>query len=64
MPNDEAAVLLTFLDAQRVRALDIIAGLTEVQLRTAVLPSGWTPLGLIEHLGRAETHWFQEVRPG
>ena len=26
-----------------------------------MLPSGWTPLGLIEHLGHAERHWFQDV---
>ncbi len=25
------------------------------------MPSGWTPLGLIKHLGYAERHWFQEV---
>jgi hypothetical protein len=61
MANDEARVLLAFLDAQRSRVLATIAGLTEHQLRTAVLPSGWTPLGMIEHLGHAERHWFQEV---
>ncbi|WP_307795599.1 mycothiol transferase [Actinacidiphila acididurans] len=34
--------------------------LTE-QLRTAVLPSDWTPLGLVKHLGYAERHWLQRV---
>ncbi|MFJ9787219.1 DUF664 domain-containing protein [Amycolatopsis sp. NPDC101161] len=29
-----------------------------------VLPSGWTPLGMVEHLGYAERHWFQEVVTG
>jgi hypothetical protein len=29
-----------------------------------VLPSGWTPLGLIEHLGRAERFWFQYILTG
>ncbi|GAA0251685.1 DinB family protein [Cryptosporangium japonicum] len=46
----------------------IVAGLDDAALRTAVLPSGWTPLGLIEHLGDAERHWLQDVfagaRPG
>jgi uncharacterized damage-inducible protein DinB len=58
------AVLVSFLDAQRERAFEIVAGLDEHQLRTAVLPSGWTPLGLIEHLGDAERHWFGEVLLG
>lgn len=64
MTSGDAPVLLAFLDAQRRRALEIVDGLDEHQLRTAVLPSGWTPLGLIEHLGRAERHWFQEVALG
>jgi hypothetical protein len=49
-------MLLSFLDAQRARALEILAGLDERQLATSVLPSGWTPLGMIEHLGHAERH--------
>jgi uncharacterized damage-inducible protein DinB len=56
--------LITFLDAQRARALAIVADLAADQLATPVLPSGWTPLGLIEHLGHAERHWFQEVALG
>ncbi|MGO9216738.1 MAG: DUF664 domain-containing protein [Streptosporangiaceae bacterium] len=34
------------------------------KLAAPVLPSGWTPLGLIEHLGHAERHWFQDVATG
>ncbi|MDT5390102.1 MAG: hypothetical protein QOE04_3743 [Mycobacterium sp.] len=64
MTDGDASVLIAFLDAQRTRALNIIAGLDERQLRTEVLPSGWTPLGMIEHLGHAERHWFQEVALG
>jgi uncharacterized damage-inducible protein DinB len=57
-------MLITFLDAQRARALAIVAGLDADRLATPVLPSGWTPLGLIEHLGHAERHWFEEVALG
>ena len=57
-------MLIAFLDAQRARALAIVAGLDAEQLATPVLPSGWTPLGMIEHLGHAERHWFQEVALG
>lgn len=58
------ALLLTFLDAQRARVLAVVDGLDAEQLATPVLPSGWTPLGLVEHLGHAERHWFAEVMLG
>ncbi|MFC0554534.1 DinB family protein [Planotetraspora thailandica] len=57
-------VLIAFLEAQRARALAVVADLDADQLTTSVLPSGWTPLGMIEHLGHAERHWFQEVALG
>jgi uncharacterized damage-inducible protein DinB len=60
----DAAALLAFLDAQRECVLAIVDGLDEDLLTTPALPSGWTPLGLIEHLGHAERHWFQEVALG
>src|SRR4051812_43860720 len=53
-----------FLAAQRASVLAIVDGLDAQALATSVLPSGWTPLGLIEHLGHAERHWFQEVATG
>lgn len=61
---DEKESLLGFLAAQRASVLAIVDGLGTDALTTAVLPSGWTPLGLIEHLGYAERHWFQEVATG
>ena len=57
-------VVVDFLDAQRARVPAVVAGLDAEQLATPVLPSGWTPLGLIEHLGHAERHWFQQVALG
>jgi uncharacterized damage-inducible protein DinB len=60
----EAAALQHYLDAQRTAAVAVLEGLTDDQLRTAVLPSGWTPLGLIKHLADAERHWFQRVFAG
>lgn len=62
--DGEKAALRWFLQAQRDSVLAILAGLDEQALTTPVLPSGWTPLGLIEHLGYAERHWFQEVALG
>jgi hypothetical protein len=62
--NSEKNALLMFLEAQRTSVLAIIDGLDAEAMTTVVLPSGWTPLGLVEHLGYAERHWFQEVATG
>jgi hypothetical protein len=40
------------------------AGLDEKSVREVVVPSGWTPLGIIEHLAHAERIWFQQVLTG
>jgi hypothetical protein len=63
--DSERAALSRFLQAQRASVLAIVAGLDPAALTAPVpLPSGWTPLGMIEHLGHAERHWFQEVLTG
>jgi hypothetical protein len=56
--------LLAFLAAQRDAVLSIVAGLDEDAWHRSVVPSGWTPAGLVEHLGGAEWHWFQGVVTG
>ncbi len=53
--------VLDFLAAQRDVVLAIVAGLDEEAWHRSVVPSGWTPAGLIEHLSGAELHWFQGV---
>jgi uncharacterized damage-inducible protein DinB len=62
--DDEKAVLHEFLRYQRASVEAVLDGLDEAQLRKAMLPSGWSPLGLVEHLGHAERHWFQQVLSG
>jgi Protein of unknown function (DUF664) len=32
--------------------------LPDEQLRTSLLPSGWTPLGPLKYLTYVEIHWF------
>jgi hypothetical protein len=56
---DEAdrAALLTSLDCQRASVRSIVDGLSEEAWHTSVVPSGWTPAGLVAHLGGAERHW-------
>lgn len=53
-----------FLDQQRQAVLAIVDGLDESALRKPVLPSGWTPIGLVLHLAGAEAQWFQRVALG
>ena len=62
--DPEKDALHEFLTYQRASVLAVLAGLDDQALRRPVLPSGWTPLGLVEHLGHAERHWFQEVLTG
>ena len=63
--DGERAALGWFLRAQRASVLAIVDGLDDAALTSPVaLPSGWSPIGMIEHLGYAERHWFQEVLTG
>ncbi len=59
--NADDTVLLEFLAAQREAVLAIVEGLDEEAWHRSVVPTGWTPAGLVEHLGGAEFHWFQMV---
>jgi Protein of unknown function (DUF664) len=53
------AALVRSLDAQREHALGILEGLSPAQLRTPKLPSGWSCLGLVNHLALdVEHYWF------
>lgn len=60
----ERQALLGYLAAQRAAVLAVVDGLDEPSLRRPVVPSGWTCLGLLEHLGHAERFWAQVVLSG
>jgi uncharacterized damage-inducible protein DinB len=62
--NPADQTILRFLDAQRESVIAIVEGLSDDELRKPVVPSGWTPLGLIEHLAGAEYYWFDIVAAG
>src|SRR5262249_56340314 len=55
----EDQALLAFLAAQREAVLSIVAGLGGEAWHRSVVPSGWTPAGLVDHLGGAEGDWVQ-----
>jgi hypothetical protein len=58
---DERRALVQTLEYQRASVCSIVEGLDERDWHASVVPSGWTPAGIVEHLGNAERHWFQEV---
>jgi uncharacterized damage-inducible protein DinB len=60
---DEAdrPALLAALEYQRASVRAIVNGLSEEHWHTSVVPSGWTPAGLVAHLGGAERHWTSGV---
>jgi uncharacterized damage-inducible protein DinB len=63
--GSEKDLLVAKLDAQREHILGALEGLSDEQLRRPVLPTGWTCLGLVQHLTQdVELHWFAEVFAG
>lgn len=57
--------LLAALDDQRRHVLTMVDGLTGEELRRPVLPSGWSCLGLVNHLALdVERVWFRAVVGG
>jgi hypothetical protein len=61
----ESSVLIACLDTQRRHVVGIIDELGEVDLRRTLVPSGWTPLGLVQHLTLdVERFWFSAVVAG
>src|SRR5215469_18851834 len=63
--SDEKSALLRSLDNQRGHVLGIIEGLSDDDLRRPVLPTGWTCLGLVQHLTLdVERFWFRAIVAG
>ena len=63
--TDEKSALLRSLDNQRTHVLGIIEGLSGDDLRRPVLPTGWTILGLVQHLALdVERFWLWNVTAG
>ena len=61
----EREALLGALRAQREHVLEALEGLPDEALRRPVLPSGWTCLGLVQHLTLdVERFWFRAVAAG
>jgi hypothetical protein len=57
--SDPKELLLDYLDYYRSVITSKIDGMTEQELRTSRLPSGWTPLEMLKHLVFMEQRWFR-----
>jgi hypothetical protein len=61
----ERQALLEALRAQRAHVLNALDGLSDDELRGPALPSGWTCLGLVQHLALdVERFWLRAVVAG
>jgi hypothetical protein len=55
---DPTELLLSYLDYYRSVVGAKIEGLSDPELRTARVPSGWSPLELLKHLVHMERRWL------
>ena len=55
---DPPVLFTAYLDYYRSAVERKLTGLSDEQLRTSVLPSGWSPLELLAHLVHMERRWF------
>jgi uncharacterized damage-inducible protein DinB len=63
--NAERAVLQAYLTEVRRHVLGTLDGLSDEQLRLSMLRSGWTFVGLVNHLAiDVERFWFRAVMSG
>jgi uncharacterized damage-inducible protein DinB len=61
----EADILLACLQSQRAHVLGTVEGLDDDSLRRPVLPTGWSMLGMVNHLTYdIEQFWFPAVVAG
>jgi uncharacterized damage-inducible protein DinB len=57
--EDPTEILLQQLSYYRATALAKLDGLSLDQLSSSIVPSGWSPLGLLKHLVFVERRWMQ-----
>jgi uncharacterized damage-inducible protein DinB len=62
---DELSALRRSQGFRRAHVLSAVEGLDEEALATSIVPSGWTPAGLLSHLALdVERFWLREVAAG
>jgi len=56
--GDRREVLLDYLDYFRSVVGVKVTGLSDAQLRSSIVASGWSPIELVKHLVHVERRWF------
>jgi hypothetical protein len=57
--TDPLELLVSYVDWYRATAIRKVEGLSDTDLRSTRLPSGWTPIELVNHLAFMERRWLQ-----
>lgn len=58
----ETSAVIAWLDKERNHCLEILSGLDDEALGRSMLPSGWSAMGMIQHLAYdIERFWFGAV---
>jgi uncharacterized damage-inducible protein DinB len=57
--DDLRGLLLDYLDFFRGMVATKLTGLSDAELTRTVVPSGWTPSGLVNHLVNVERRWLE-----
>lgn len=57
-PAQPRELLLRYLDFYRSEVARKVAGLEDAELRASALPTGWSPLELVNHLVHMERRWL------
>jgi hypothetical protein len=61
----ETKAMLACLEAQRSHVMGILDGLADEAVHRAVLPTGWSSVGLVQHLALdVERFWFRVIVAG
>ena len=65
MVDEDVALLVAYLNSARDHVVAVLEGVSEDDLRRPVVPSGWSMLGLVQHLALdVERFWFRAVMAG
>jgi len=65
MTDDDKALLIAYLNSARAHVRNVLDGVPETDRRRPIVPSGWSMVGLVQHLTfDVERFWFRAVIGG
>ena len=65
MTDDDKALLIAYLNSARAHVREVLEGVSEEDRRRPLVPSGWSMVGVVQHLTLdVERFWFRVVMAG